>query len=286
MSFRLAHYLSLIKFSHSIFALPFALMALLVAAEGRPSWRTLLWVLGCMISARAAAMAYNRLVDRHLDALNPRTAQREIPAGIISTPAALAFTLICSAAFLFCAWMLSWTCFYMALPVLCILLGYSHAKRFTAWAHAWLGLALGLAPPAAWVAVTGVLDASLLAPVVLGLGVLAWVLGFDILYACQDEDFDRQQHLHSIPVRWGRNGALWFSRFAHLAAVILFWMFAILAGLGWVYDLGVALVAVVLVVEHRLISPRDLSRINMAFFTMNGVVSLLMLACTALDLYT
>lgn len=278
-------YLSLIKFSHSIFALPFALIAFLVASNGVLHWEKLGLVVVCMVCARAAAMAYNRYADRHLDAVNPRTAGREIPTGVVSAGGALALTVVCSLGFLAASWGLNWLCFYLAFPVLAVLLGYSHAKRFTDMAHMWLGISLGLAPVAAWVALRGTLDRSLLAPVCLGLGVTLWVMGFDILYACQDEDFDRARGLRSIPARYGRVAALRISSVVHLLSVPLFWYFGFLTGSGTAYYVGVALVAAVLFFEHRVITPMDMSRVNMAFFTMNGVVSLVMLACTILDLY-
>lgn len=278
-------YLSLIKFSHSIFALPFALIAFLVASNGVVRWTSLGLVVVCMVCARAAAMAYNRYADRHLDAANPRTAVREIPTGVISPGGALAFTVLCSLGFLAAARGLNDLSFYLAFPVLAVLLGYSHAKRFTSLAHMWLGVALGLAPVAAWVAIRGTLDRSLLAPICLGLGVTLWVMGFDILYACQDEEFDRAKGLRSIPARYGRVAALRISSAVHFMSVPMFWYFGFLTGSGTAYYSGVALVAAVLFFEHRVISPTDMSRVNMAFFTMNGVVSLMMLACTILDIY-
>jgi 4-hydroxybenzoate polyprenyltransferase len=279
------HYLSLIKFSHSIFALPFALIAYLVAAGNAVSWTVLGLVVVCMVCARAAAMAFNRVVDRGIDAANPRTAAREIPSGIISARGASVFTLLAGTGFLAAAWAINPLCFYFGVPVLGFLLSYSYAKRFTFLAHLWLGIALGLAPVAAWIAHHGVFDATLIAPVSLGLGVTFWVMGFDILYACQDEEFDREQGLHSIPERFGRKTALRISALVHLLSVPLFWYFGFETGLGWVYDVGVAVVAVVLVAEHRVIKPSDMSRVNMAFFTMNGVVSFAMLVCTLIDLY-
>lgn len=281
---RVRDYLSLIKFSHSIFALPFALIAFLVAAGGRVDPARLGLVVVCMVAARAAAMAYNRLIDRRIDAANPRTATREIPAGVISPSAALWFTLAAAALFLAAAWLLAPVCFVLGVPVLVFLLGYSHAKRFTALAHLWLGIALGLAPVAAWVAVRGSVDRSLFAPVLLGAGVALWVAGFDVLYSCQDEDFDRAHGLHSIPARLGRAAALRLSRAAHAVAVVLFVAFGVLAALGWPYHVGVAVVAGVLVWEHRMIHPNDMSRVDMAFFTMNGIVSMVMLVGTVLAL--
>lgn len=278
-------YLSLIKFSHSIFALPFALMAFLVAVRRNLEVALLLEVVLAMVFARAAAMAYNRWTDRHLDALNPRTQAREVPTGVIRPGAALAFAAVCGAGFLLVALWIAPLCFWLGIPVLAVLLGYSHAKRFTVLSHIWLGFALGLAPPAAWIAATGTVDASLLAPCALGLGVLLWVMGFDILYACQDEAFDREQGLHSLPARVGRPTALHIAALAHLWAIPLFWWFGYQVHLGMIYYAGVLLAAVVLFIEHRVVRPDDLSRVNVAFFTMNGLVGVVMLVCTLLDLY-
>lgn len=278
-------YLSLIKFSHSIFALPFALMAFLVAVRKDLQVALLLKVVLAMVFARAAAMAYNRWTDRHLDALNPRTQEREIPKGVIPPGAALAFAVACALGFLLVALWIAPICFWLGLPVLAVLLGYSHAKRFTVLSHIWLGFALGLAPPAAWIAATGTLDSSIMAPCALGLGVLLWVMGFDILYACQDEAFDREQGLHSLPARVGRPTALHIAALAHLWAIPLFWWFGHQVDLGVLYYSGVGLAAVVLFVEHRVVRPDDLSRVNVAFFTMNGLVGVVMLVCTLLDLY-
>ncbi len=282
---RLSQYLSLIKFSHSVFALPFALMAYFTAARSDVSWATFVLVVACMVCARSAAMAYNRVVDRKIDAANPRTAGREIPAGVVSVRGAIGLTLLSGAGFVVAAFFINPLCGYLGLPVLAFLLSYSYSKRFTSLAHLWLGLALGLAPVAAWVAHTGVLAADLIAPIALGLGVAFWVMGFDILYSCQDEEFDREQGLHSIPGRFGRETALRISFVAHVLCVPLFWYFGFETGSGLSYHVGVVVVAVVLLAEHRVISPTDMSRVNVAFFTMNGVVSLVMLACTVLDVY-
>lgn len=278
-------YLSLIKFSHSIFALPFALIAFLVADPHRLDVSTLGKVVLAMVLARAAAMAYNRWADRHLDAVNPRTSDREIPRGVIQPAAALALTGLCSLGFLWVAWRIAPICGWLGIGVLVVLLGYSHAKRFTVLSHIWLGLALGLAPPAAWIAARGDVDASLLAPCVLGLGVLLWVMGFDILYACQDEAFDREQGLHSLPARVGRPTALHIAALSHLWAIPLFCWFGYQGQLSVLYYVGVGLAAVVLFIEHRVVRPDDLSRVNVAFFTLNGVVGVVMLGCTLLDLY-
>ena len=278
-------YLSLIRFSHSVFALPFGLIAIFVATDGRPSPRLLALVVAAMVFARAAAMAYNRFADRDIDARNPRTAGREIPRGTIRPAAALTFTVVCAAGFVGTAWLLGPACFWLSWPVLVVLLGYSHAKRFTSLSHVWLGLALGLAPPAAWLAATGEFGPGLFAACVLGLGVTFWVAGFDLLYACQDDEFDRREGLWSMPVRLGRRRALNVARALHGVAITGFAGFGWLGELGWVYAVGVAIAAGLLVWEHRLIAPDDLDRIHTAFFTMNGFVSVALLGFTLIDLY-
>lgn len=278
-------WLSLIRFSHSIFALPFALMALLVATDGRPGFELLALVLIAMVLARSAAMAYNRWADRELDAQNPRTRGREIPLGVIAPGAVLGFAVLCAAGFVGVAWLLGPACFWMALPTVAVLFGYSHAKRFTSLAHVWLGAALGLAPPAAWLAARGAFDASMWGAVALGAGVTAWVAGFDVIYACQDEVFDRRVGLRSLPARLGAGRALAVARGLHAGAVALFVAFGALADLGATYFAGIAIAALLLGWEHRLVRPGELARVDMAFFTMNGFVGLAMLAFTAADLY-
>ncbi len=278
-------YLSLIRFSHSAFALPFALIALLVATEGGPSPGLLVLVILAVVLARSAALAYNQYADRELDATNPRTVNREIPRGAIRPRSALIFTLVCAAGFLLTCWLLSPLCFALGFPVLAILLGYSHAKRFTSLAHLWLGLALGIAPVAAWVAATGRIDGTVLWPAILGFGVLLWVAGFDILYACQDEEFDRGRGLHSLPVRLGAPAAFRLSATLHVLSIVLFALFGMTVDLGVGYFLGVTMTAGLLLWQHRIVSPTDLSRINLAFFTANGLISMTMLAGTGVDLY-
>ena len=279
-------YLQLVKFSHSVFALPFAAMALLVASDGRPGTRLLLLVLLAMVCARTAAMAYNRFADRDIDALNPRTQMREVPRGVILPWQALLVTALASAAFVVAAHQLGALCFWLSFPVLGVLLGYSHAKRFTASAHVWLGLALGLAPPAAWLAVTGAIDARLLPALALGCGVTLWVAGFDMLYACQDVEFDRAQGLRSVPARLGVARTLVVSRLLHVVAAVLFATFGALTGLGAIYQLGVLVAGAFLLYEHRLLRADDLSRMNAAFFTMNGLVGVALLSATIAAVYT
>lgn len=282
---RLATYASLVKLSHSVFALPFALLSLLVATNGAPSLRLLALVVLAVVAARTAAMAYNRYADRELDRSNPRTAGREIPRGAVSPAAALALTIAAGAVFLAACWLLSPLCFWLGMPTLAWLLLYSHLKRWSAWCHAWLGVALGISPVAAWVAADGAFGSRLLAPLVLGLTVAAWVAGFDVLYACQDEAFDRARGLRSAPVRFGARGAMWLARGLHAAAACGFVAFGSLAPLGVAWFVGVAVAAGLLVWQHRLLRPDDLSRIQMAFFTANGAIALGLLAAGCLDLY-
>ncbi len=281
----LAAYASLIRLSHTVFALPFALLALLVATAGAPELRTVVLVVAAVVAARTAAMAYNRYVDRDIDARNPRTAGREIPRGVIRPGAALGLCLFSGAAFLGCCWLLGEACFWLGLPVLLWLCGYSHAKRFTALCHLWLGVALGLAPVAAWVAATGSLDAGLWRPAVLGLGVTCWVAGFDVLYSCQDEAFDRKAGLRSIPVALGVAGAMRLGRVLHGAAVALFVAFGVGVGLGAAYHAGVALAAGLLAIQHVRLRPAGGAVVSPRLFAQNGVVSVLLLLASVLDLY-
>ena len=272
--------LELVRFSHTLFALPFALLAAALAwADEQFRWPDLAGILLCMGFARSAAMAFNRLADRHIDAKNPRTATRHLPAGTLSTATVWMFTIACSAGFVASTLLFSfrdppnpWP-LYLSGPVLAFVLGYSLAKRFTSLAHFWLGAALMLAPVAAWIAVKGVSDMTV--PVILGAAVAFWVAGFDILYACQDADFDRHERLHSIPARYGVRASLQIAAGCHAI------MFALLVGLsfasphlGAVYLAGLAAVGVLLVYEHSLVRADDLSRVNRAFFHVNGVISL------------
>jgi 4-hydroxybenzoate polyprenyltransferase len=275
-------YLELVKFSHTLFAMPFALMAMLVAAGGMPSARVLVWILFAMVFARTMAMTFNRLMDRDIDSQNPRTASRPTVTGEVSTASAWVLWTFCSAGLFLSAWMLNPVCLALAPVVWMVLNGYSFGKRFTHWTHLWLGFALGLAPLGAWVAVTGRIEWQ---PVPLGLAVLVWVAGFDIIYSLQDEEVDHLLGLHSLVVRFGPAGALILSRVFHLAALLLLLSFGLLMGLGRFYYYGVAIVAVALAVEQSMVSDEDRSRINAAFFTANGFVSLVLLAATSLDVF-
>ena len=276
---------ALVKLSHSVFALPFALLSLLAATAGRPSLRLLLGVLGAVVAARTAAMAYNRFADRAIDAANPRTAGREIPRGAVSPRAALLLVVGSSCAFLGCCALLSPLCLLLGMPTLAWLLAYSHIKRFSALCHVWLGAALGLAPVAAWVAADGAFGPRIWAPFVLGLGVACWVAGFDVLYACQDEEFDRAHGLRSLPARLGARGAMLAARGLHVAAFAGFVAFGGMVPLGPGWLGGLLAAGGLLVWQHRLLRPGDLRRIDMAFFTANGIIAILLFGAGCLDLY-
>jgi 4-hydroxybenzoate polyprenyltransferase len=274
--------LEMIKWEHSIFALPFALTAVLLAAHGLPPWRTLAWILVAMVAARSCAMAFNRWADADLDAANPRTRTRAIPAGLLSRQFVLGFTLVAALAFVGAAAELNRLTLYLSPAVLIVLLGYSYMKRLTRWSHLVLGLALGLAPSAAWVAVRGSLDPRIL---VLTAAVTLWAGGFDVLYACQDYEHDRAVGLHSLPQAIGVPAAFWAARIMHAAMLgLLLWFGELFhfEGAGW---LGIAAVALLLAYEHAIVSPRDLRRLNAAFFTMNGVIAMVFFTFVAADLW-
>jgi len=282
---QLAETAEMIKVSHSVFALPFALAAAALAAraEGAWSWATAGWVVACAVAARTAAMAQNRLVDARLDAANPRTAGRALPAGRVTRGFVASLVALACAAFVLACAQLNRLCLLLSPLVLAWLLAYPFAKRFTALAHLWLGAALGLAPVGAWVAVRGSFQ-GLGAPLALGLGVTLWTAGFDLVYACQDIDADRRLGLFSVPARLGAAGALRLARLLHAASVACFAALpAFEPGLGLLYGAGLAAAAAVLVFEHRLVRPDDLSRVDVAFFTLNGVVSLVLGAAAAAD---
>jgi 4-hydroxybenzoate polyprenyltransferase len=279
----LADWLSLVRFSHSIFALPFALQGAWLAAGGAPSARTLALIVVCAVAARTAAMAFNRLVDRGIDAGNPRTAQRELPSGKLTAPAVGALVALASAVFVAAAFALNPLAGKLSFPVLGVLLGYSFVKRFSALAHAVLGLALALAPLGAWIAVRGSLEGDLVPVLGLALAVWTWVFGFDLIYACQDVEFDRAQGLHSIPARYGVRTALGLSALLHVATVAFLVFTWWSADLSWVYGLASALSAALLVWEHGLVRPDDLSRVNVAFFTVNGWIGVGLFVGLALD---
>lgn len=281
-------FLEMIRFSHTVFALPFALAAAALAwrAEGQFRWLDLVGIVVCMVFARSAAMAFNRLADRRLDAENPRTAVRHLPSGRLSVRAVRLFTLLCCAGFVlstahFIVWNGNWWPLYLSLPVLLFLLGYSLTKRFTALCHFWLGAALALAPIAAWIAIRGSIGWP---PVILGGAVLFWVAGFDILYATQDVGFDQAKGLFSVPAWLGVTGALRLAALSHVVMVCLLILLGLAAPLGTVYFVGVGLAALLLLYEHWLVRPDDLSRVNQAFFTVNAVISLGLFALILADL--
>ena len=298
---RLVQMLEMIRFSHTLFALPFALLSAVMAwtlgARQDPSqtwqWRELVGILLCMVTARSAAMAFNRLADWRIDAANPRTTRRHIPAGILSIGSVAAFAVACSLLFVAATalFLPNTLPLWLSVPVLLFLCGYSLTKRFTVAAHFWLGAALMLAPVCAWIAIRGqavlATPSDLLPAAVLGGAVLLWVAGFDIIYACQDVDFDRAAGLHSVPARLGVRRALQLAALCHLGMVLLLlllpWVYPLL---GWIYGGGIGCVAGLLAYEHYLVRPNDLTRVNAAFFKVNAVVSIGLLLIGILDLWT
>ncbi len=274
-----------IRLGHSIFALPFAMLGLLIGTRGTlPDGLLLLKVVLAMVFARSAAMGWNRLVDARFDATNPRTRGRALPAGRASPRGMAVFTAVCALGFLGVAASLNRACLLVAPAVLVVLLGYSLVKRFSNLSHLALGLALALAPPAAYLASRGSVDADARLVLLLGLAVLCWVSGFDVIYACQDVDHDRREGLHSLPARWGVGRALLLARGLHAGMLLALCVLAAMAGLGAMTWLAIALVATLLCVEHGLVRGGDLSRVNAAFFTLNGVVSLAFAALVGADM--
>lgn len=310
---KISDYLGLIRFSHTVFALPFAAMAMILAwstprvvsdqyigdslaaaelAYPVVRWTDLAGVLLCMVFARSAAMAINRLLDHHIDAVNPRTASRHLPAGILTRSGVVAFTIITSVGFVLSTLLFlpNWLPLVASVPVLLFLCGYSLAKRFTAMAHVWLGAALSLSPICVWVAIRGVQSASAISdyaiPLTLAAVVATWVTGFDVLYACQDADFDRGSGLHSIPAKFGIAGALRFAAGCHFVMIPLLFLLAWVgtpSGLGWIFLSATGLVAAMVIWQHQLVRPNDLSRVNQAFFQANAIISVLLLVAVAID---
>jgi 4-hydroxybenzoate polyprenyltransferase len=284
---KLLLYGSFVRFSHSVFALPFALTGALLALHRTGDWSAtnvgwrLLWIIVAMVAARSAAMGFNRLADAHYDALNPRTAMREIPRGAMSRGEAIVFVLVSSIVFVFAAWKLSWLCFVLSPVALAIVFWYSLAKRFTTYTQLFLGLAMAVAPVGGWLAAGG---RGGWEPWLLGLAIGTWVGGFDVLYACQDLEFDRQHGLRSIPVRFGVRQSLLISRGMHVVTVLCLAALGYVADLGAIYIAGVAGVAVLLVYEQSLVSEHDLSQVKKAF-DMNGYVGILYLATTAAAIF-
>jgi 4-hydroxybenzoate polyprenyltransferase len=279
---KLATYLSFVRFSHSVFALPFALTGALLAWRDHPfTWSQVGWIVACMVSARSAAMGFNRLVDARFDALNPRTAMRELPRGVMSRPEAVVFVVLASALFVFSAAQLSTLCFWLSPVALAIIFWYSLAKRVTAYTQLFLGLAMAVAPVGGWIAAGGGAGWE---PWLLGLAIGLWVGGFDILYACQDVDFDRGHGLRSIPTRFGVGRAVTISRAMHVMTVVVMALLWALADLPVLYLAGVALVAALLAYEQSLVAPDDLSQVKRAF-DLNGYVGIVYFATTALAIY-
>jgi 4-hydroxybenzoate polyprenyltransferase len=271
----------MIKWEHSVFALPFALCGAMLAANGLPAVHQLAWIIVAMVAARSAAMAFNRLADLSMDAANPRTRTRALPAKELTPQFVSSFVVVSCAIFVIAASQLNRLALLLSPVALAVVLLYSYTKRFTRWSHLVLGLALGIAPAAAWVAVRGTLDPRIL---LLTAAVTFWVGGFDVLYSCQDYDFDLQTGLHSVPRYCGIARALWIARLFHLLMLLLLVALVIAFGLGKLAAVGIVVVAVLLMYEHSLVSAEDLSQLNAAFFTMNGVISVLFFFFIAGDL--
>ncbi|MBE3551983.1 MAG: UbiA family prenyltransferase [Kyrpidia tusciae] len=281
---KLVLFLRLVKFEHTIFALPYAYLGMILAAydhtRGLPTWWQVFWVTVAMVGARSAAMGLNRVIDRAIDARNPRTAQRELPRGLLSTLEVWVFIIVSLVVLGVAAWKLNPLCLELFPVAVVILVVYSYTKRFTWMSHFVLGIADGLAPLGGWLAVSGQFD---LPAVVLAAAVATWIAAFDIIYACQDVDFDRENGLHSVPVRFGIRRGLWISRGLDAVSVGLFLSLLIWVPLGWLYAVGIAMVALLLIYEHRLVSPEDMTHIEKAFFTVNSYVALVAFVFTAGD---
>ncbi len=273
--------LEMVKIEHTVFALPFAFLGALLAARGIPSAAQIGWILLAMVGARSAAMAFNRLVDLPFDARNPRTANRALPKKLLSRTFVVLFVSASSLALIFAAYMLNGLAFMLSPVALAIVFSYSYTKRFTWLTHMFLGLSLACAPIGAWIAIRGDLT---FAPLLLGLAVLLWVAGFDVIYSCQDVDFDAKEPLYSIPKRFGITGALWISAILHAVMIALLGLLYWHEGLGIISLVGLGVVALLLAYEHSLVRPADLSRVNAAFFTVNGWISVLLLFTTGIDI--
>ena len=277
---RIRTYLSFVRFEHAVFALPFALTSAWVCAGGVPPLRSLFWIVVAVIAARSAAMGFNRIVDLEFDKLNPRTKNRELPTGKLTLKQAWAFVIVSALVFVFAAYQLNWLAFWLSFPTLAWLFGYSYTKRFTDWSHLWLGSALGIAPVGAWIALKGTIE---LPPILLMIAVTCWVAGFDIIYATLDEEFDRRVGLHSLVVRYGAKKALWVSRALHTIFLLALAAFGKVSGLGIVFWLAWLFTAGLIAYEHAIAKPGDPQRVNTAFFTVNGIVSILLFLSTATD---
>lgn len=264
----------MIKFEHTLFALPFAFLGAVLAADGLPTLQQIVWITVAMFGARSAAMTFNRIIDKNFDAVNPRTANRELPSGKLSVNFAWMFFAASVLLFLLASFSLNWLTFALSPLALLSVLGYSYAKRFTAFAHLILGWALAISPTAAWIAVRGTLDAP--EPLLLSLLVMMWTAGFDVLYACQDFEFDKRAGLHSIPARFGVKNSLWIARTFHLQSFVVLLLLYLVTDLGWLALFGVISVGALMIYQHTLIKADDLSRMNAAFFTTNAFVSVIL----------
>jgi 4-hydroxybenzoate polyprenyltransferase len=277
---KIADYFRLVKFSHSVFALPFAFTAAIIAAEGLPTLHQIFWITVAMIGGRSGAMGMNRIIDRKIDSLNPRTRDRELPRGVIKTSEAFTFTLVAFGFLVLAAYMLNPLCFKLSPLVLLVLFTYSYTKRFTWLCHIVLGIALSLAPLGAWIAVRGTFEYDILP---LSLAIMFWVAGFDTLYGLQDMDFDRKHNIYSIPSIFGIKTSLWIARIFHLITIGLLVSLVAIFHLSVIYLIGVAVAFALLLYEHLLVKPDDLSKLNMAFFNMNGYISITVFVFTLLN---
>ncbi|RDV83434.1 UbiA-like polyprenyltransferase [Ammonifex thiophilus] len=277
---KLVIFLEMIKFEHTLFALPFAYLSTLLVYRGLPPAAPLFWLTLAMVGARTAAMALNRLIDREIDAKNPRTANRALPRGLISATEVWFYVFLSFGLLYWAVRHLSPLAMKLFLPLVLILWFYSYTKRFTWACHFYLGFTLGLVPSAVWIALTNGLS---LPPVILGAGILFWVAGFDIVYACLDYDFDRREGIYSLPARFGIGPALWVARFCHVLAALFFILTGVVMHLGLWYFIGVAVAGLLLFYEHRLVNPEDLSLVGLAFFNLNGTLSVVMFFFTLLD---
>jgi 4-hydroxybenzoate polyprenyltransferase len=278
----LRHLISAVKFEHTIFALPFAYLGMVLAARGLPALNQFIWITLAMVGARTLAMLMNRLIDAKIDAQNPRTAQRHLPQGILTKGQVILYSLFALLLFEFSAWQLNPLCFKLSPIALAFLLLYSYSKRFTWASHFILGFTDGLAPAGAWIAVTGKVAAEcwLLAAIV-----TAWIAGFDIIYACQDVDFDRKAGLHSLPARFGIAPGLWAARGLHTLTAVLLLALGAMLSLGWAYWIGWLSICLLLIYEHRLVKPHDLSQLNLAFFNINGYIAVIVFVSAFAGLY-
>lgn len=266
--------LQMIKFEHTLFALPFAFLGAVLAADGLPTWWQILWITAAMFGARSAAMTFNRIVDRRFDAENPRTANRELPSGKLSVSFAWAFFIASVILFEIAAYSLNWLTFALSPVALVCILGYSYAKRFTSFAHLILGWSLAISPTAAWIAVRGAIDSEV--PLLLSLLVMMWTAGFDVLYACQDFEFDKKANLRSIPARFGIKNSLRIARLFHAQSFIVLLLLYLITDLNWLALVGVVAVGALMIYQHTLVKADDLSRMNAAFFTINAMVSVIL----------